>query len=486
MSSSGSTVELSREDIAAEDQWLRSLGLTPPAGHLLLERPFAEPLGRRSYLVPARWHWDESPATVIPRHFVADLDILETAMRKSYVGWETAQSRGWNWPAFFEDWRRQLSRAGDRVTTTEAFEPWKKLLDYQLDNHSGPVGFDRFRRLSWTACLTTRPAGPIVEPIAHEPRRAWLAGPAGLQPCWALSGPWRGNPFQSVRDSGGNLLQAHPAASDPAARRESIRALSGNNAENLCYRRLAGDIAYVRVPPDLSYSIAPDLPETHRNGSIIFDLRWNRGGAAQMVLPFIERLVGQLDVPYGLRRKESCLSRAFAWGHAQLRLKDIAGPLSGGALQIARDALARVTNPASGDCGVRWHERAAQWCWRDRHPPSEAGPRIIVLVDQDCGSDGELLVFQLGSLPHSVIVGPNTAGVAGFAQPGYFVLPRTRIRFRLAMALTDLYGDGRAVDGYGLESDVLLPSDLFLDVKATTELARQIETGYTREPCSQL
>ena len=78
------------------------------------------------------------------------------------------------------------------------------------------------------------------------------------------------------------------------------------------------------------------------------------------------------------------------------------------------------------------------------------------MINRHCGSDCEYLVHVLAAYPHSLIVGANTYGVAQFTQPRYFVLPKTKIPFRLARGMSDMYGDMRSVDGYGLDVDVLL------------------------------
>ena len=33
------------------------------------------------------------------------------------------------------------------------------------------------------------------------------------------------------------------------------------------------------------------------------------------------------------------------------------------------------------------------------------------------------------------------------------------MQFRIALGMSDFYGDGRSVDGYGLDVDVVLPSE---------------------------
>jgi hypothetical protein len=54
------------------------------------------------------------------------------------------------------------------------------------------------------------------------------------------------------------------------------------------------------------------------------------------------------------------------------------------------------------------------------------------------------------------IVGSNSFGVAQYIQPGYSVLPHTRLPFRIALGTSDGYGDNRSFDGYGFDVDILL------------------------------
>ncbi len=91
--------------------------------------------------------------------------------------------------------------------------------------------------------------------------------------------------------------------------------------------------------------------------------------------------------------------------------------------------------------------------------PPAGKPRLLVLVDNECGSDCEFMAYLLAAESGSVIAGENTFGVGQFIQPGYFILPHTRLQFRLALGMSDFYGDGRSVDGYGLDVDVVLPSE---------------------------
>jgi hypothetical protein len=51
----------------------------------------------------------------------------------------------------------------------------------------------------------------------------------------------------------------------------------------------------------------------------------------------------------------------------------------------------------------------------------------------------------------------NTLGVVQFIQPGYSVLPHTGLHYRIALGMSNFYGDNRSYDGYGLDVDVILP-----------------------------
>jgi hypothetical protein len=82
------------------------------------------------------------------------------------------------------------------------------------------------------------------------------------------------------------------------------------------------------------------------------------------------------------------------------------------------------------------------------------------------------MTYILGGLPDTVIAGTSTFGVMGFSQPGYFVLPHSRVPFRIALSRTDAYGDERSVDGYGITVDVLLPSAQSQSQQSITALAQ--------------
>ena len=95
----------------------------------------------------------------------------------------------------------------------------------------------------------------------------------------------------------------------------------------------------------------------------------------------------------------------------------------------------------------------------------------MLLVDGQCASDCEWLTYLLASRPHTLIVGENTYGVAQFTQPHYFVLPNSRVPFRIASGVSDFYGYGRSIDGYGFDVDILLSTEGDWDADFLTSMA---------------
>jgi hypothetical protein len=89
----------------------------------------------------------------------------------------------------------------------------------------------------------------------------------------------------------------------------------------------------------------------------------------------------------------------------------------------------------------------------------EASPdqlKLILLVDNYCGSDCETAVQSLTLTFPTLIAGTNTMGLCQYTAPRGSVLPFTNVRVRMAEGMSDLFGDNRSVDGFGLPVDLLL------------------------------
>jgi C-terminal processing protease CtpA/Prc len=128
-------------------------------------------------------------------------------------------------------------------------------------------------------------------------------------------------------------------------------------------------------------------------------------------------------------------------------------------------------------CPVRVEEEHTAWNYRQhRYPAAVKGskPRLLVLVDNGCGSDCEYVAYVLAASPGSVIAGENTFGVGQFIQPGYLSLPHSHLEFRIAMGMSDNYGDGRSFDGYGLDVDIVLDSEEAQSAAAILRLAETL------------
>jgi hypothetical protein len=494
------TLQLLPEEIKDEDNWLRTLGLKLPASSVLLQSPFASPLLRRSYLVPATWHWQPLPELVAPDRLARDLPCLQVAIEKAYVGWERAAAAGWNWAEFFDRWEKTL--LSDRrweMPAHEAFAPWYALLRFQPDNHSGPRVANPRHDFSRTVYVTEPPPGAFkfwrnsegeiggidsTDP-AQLAWQAYLPDLAGgeLRPVWAMSHPARYGKWEAV-NADGRWIPIEQAAGFEQQRLDSVSAMLSGERDDLQYRRLSPEVAYLRIPT-LSYTLAQQALQ-HREWlpadgftakNLVVDLRGNLGGAADIVSTVLNQLKGWREqkqrISFSLSSKESCLTDSLQWGHVQYLLANVKGILPARLRQIVQAVLYRVLLPSDLDCAVTFREHKSevnytqhQYPWQ----PRAGEPRIVILADGDCGSDGEFLVYSLALIPGSVVIGTCTAGVAQFARPGYFVLPSSRVGFRLASALSDIAGGNRSFDGYGLRMDVLTPQDAPLGIDSLLKL----------------
>jgi C-terminal processing protease CtpA/Prc len=209
----------------------------------------------------------------------------------------------------------------------------------------------------------------------------------------------------------------------------------------------------------------PTLPKTAGHEQVlIVDLRGNDGGDAP-----VEAMARWLDLAsvrpafkFERRQPKSCLYDALRWGYTQVTIQNLKPPISDalrGNLQRSLDGL--FAKSPEG-CPMRMEVERSDWNYRKhRYPtdPVRGRPRLLVLVDEGCGSDCEYMAYVLAANPGSVIAGQNTYGVGQFIQPGYFILPNSRVKFRIALGMSDDYGDGRSFDGYGLDVDVVLDAE---------------------------
>jgi hypothetical protein len=489
-------LKITPEERAEEARWLASLGVKTPASGWPLEEPFATPFTRRSLIVPTAWYRQPQPSIVRADLFREDVKLLHKIMETAYGGWEVARRRGWNWDRFFRDWDDALVARGSReLPVTEAFAPWRKLMAVQLDNHSGPLAenFLAFgHSFSWSAVLAKPPAEPCTEfrnakgaiyaiessdPAQQPKRREDFAG----KPVHYIVSTLSKGPVAAVH-CGAAWIPAQPAwMPEEDERAANVRALAQTEKDVPTFRSISSRIAYIRFPsffkPDVERIL--ELEETlkgarHNEELLVVDLRGNGGGDRR-----VEAISYWTTLPsFGAARRvgASCLYPALRWGYGQISSSGLKPPISAmrrSSLQQSLDELQHDDDPA---CPPKFNEIPANSNYTDhRYPQAPAGrTRVLALIDNFCGSDCESAVQLIAAIPGSVIAGVNTFGVAQYIQPGYFILPRTRLGFRIALGTSDPYGDGRSFDGYGFDPDILLPSKEDQSPEAIIKLAERL------------
>lgn len=448
--------------ISEEQQWLKQLGL--PQRNYLQRQRFTGPVPAHSFLSPASWYRTEARDPVRVSDLLNDLPWLKLAMEAGYAAWELLANRGWDWDDFFDRWTVALrSQTHPTLTAVEAFGPFQLLVEYQLDNHTGValpgVTAQHYSRSffctsgSQEAVSAVRNGlGQIFQMRAGDPanrlRETWLFENSELRRGYAFSCPsWYGA-VEAVK-SGGEWMSVTPAENGAACILPAV------------YNRLSDEVAYLRISslsPEANEHLASFrewLPSDVRTAeTLIIDVRGNQGGMHTGVLAMLHFITGQpVALSTTLRRKRSWLTPALTWGflqHKYAHLQHVAGPLQK-YLRRAFDDLFAPPPPQT-----TFGEYRSPWCYGQHRFPS-GRPRIIVVADNASASDGEALVYMLAAIPDTLVVGSDTAGVGEFTNPGYFILPYTRIPFRIAMGISDIYGDGRSFEGYGLNPDILIP-----------------------------
>jgi hypothetical protein len=488
---------LTQADRDGEVQWLQSLGLKPPAAEWPLENPYAMPFTRRSLVVPTEWYRQKRPVTLRADLFREDIKLLRRVMETAYGGWEAARKRGWDWDAFFQAWDADLAGRGEaEIPIADAFAQWRKFMEVQLDNHSGPLagGFAvTGQALSWSAVLAREPTGTCTElrnnksatfPInvadpAQQPKKR---EDIGGRPVTYIVATTAKGPVTAVH-CGDAWIPAAPAwfTEGSAERFAVIKELSQSEKDVPLFRSISPRIGYLRFPTfskpnvELIRKLEPEVrARTHNEELLIVDLRGNGGG--DMRIDAVGNWVPLRHVDGARRVGASCLYPALRWGYTQVSSSNVKPPISNalrGNMQRSLGNLMQKDDPA---CPAKFNETVAKWGFTQHKYPSKphGKTRLLVLIDNWCGSDCEGAVIGLASVPGTVIAGVNTFGVAQFIQPGYFVLPQTRLPFRVALGTADHYGDGRSFDGYGFDVDIVLAEKKDQSGEAILRLAERL------------
>lgn len=477
---------LTTAEIKAEDAYLGQFGLIVPDGSFLKEHPFEPPWTSHSLLMPSSWLPEPGIKRLLGSHRVradmllADLDVLEPVMQRTYGGWDSAEARGWKWNQWFADWRKQLATAGRKeLPFNEAFAPIDALLAFQRDNHT-QIPLTRLTGDgSQTAVLASAPGAPCVEirasnglfPMAandagQQARSAklWNAGANTFAVANYIAMPASHGTPQAVR-CGGTWIPLLPVGNRTGSLSLQLNKLweEAVSHDQPRIERLGEGIAYARLPTFAWQNYeqvsrqnwAKRRPEDR---VLIIDMRDNGGGSAEYGLEMLkdwidEQRMVQFD-SLGSQITSSCLYAPLKWDYSF----QSAPTISSGHKKYLQSLLDRMSQPYPPGCPRTVDTKPTQWTYlQHRFEPKPGNLRLIALVNSRCGSDCELLTAMLASLPETIVVGANTFGVCQFIQPGYSVLPHTGLRYRISLGMSNYYGDNRSVDGYGLNVDVVLP-----------------------------
>jgi hypothetical protein len=412
---------------------------------------------------------------------LADLDVLEPVMERAYGGWNSAAARGWNWSEWFADWRKQLAAKGSaEISFDHAFAPIDALIAFQRDNHTQiPLNRRPTSDGSQSALLASAPGAPCEEISAggnsysiaandagQQVRTAklWKSGSKRFADASYISMPSSYGAPQSVRCDGA-WIPLHPIASPGGAGWSSVlRAMWRElRRERVHIERLGDDVAYARLPT-FSWQ---DYEQVSRAGwaqrrpgdrVLIVDLRDNGGGSWGYGLDTLKDWIDESRlVPVGDLGRElisSCLYPPLRWNYSIQSTPTILPDQKG----FLQDQLYQMAKPYPPGCPRTVAVSPPKWTYLQRRfDPKPGDLRILVLVNSRCGSDCEFLTTELASLPNTIVAGVNTFGVGQFIQPGYSVLPHTGLSYRIALGRSNIYGDNRSFDGYGLDVDLVLP-----------------------------
>jgi Peptidase family S41 len=485
------SVRVPQAQVDAENARWSALGVELPPGGIVLQHPYAAPYSNRSFIVPFAWYSrflntlrEKKDVPVNAAALREDLPVLKLLLEKAYAGYEPAASRGWSWNGMFRDWDAQLARSANKnIPLRDAFAPWGRLEDVQLDNHSGVPGLTDFGSGSTSAVLDGDPHGGCSElrfangraqrlslhDAGQQPHAVQAWNGAQLSPAWYVSYPKRLGTATSLH-CGTREITLTAAAQSPAPSQTPV------------YTMLTNGIAYLRLPTftdannDALHAALSKASDLGKERLVIFDLRGNDGGNAPSDILTNWFAESAVEIASGMSQAgtSSCFATALQFGLQQQLLSGLKPPVSPALQQGLQQLVDGLKGSSTPGCSVQPQVKTSDRSMRDHHfvlhfrQPDQT--RIVALVDSGCGSDCEYMTYILGGLPGTVIAGTSTFGVMGFTQPGYFVLPHSRVPFRIALSRTDAYGDERSVDGYGIAVDILLPTPQSQSQQALTAL----------------
>jgi len=493
---SSSPVRVPQSEIDAVNIRWQSLGVVLPNGGIVLAEPFQPPYSNRSFIVPPTWFWDVAGRhlhnpnfTVSAANMRADLPVLRLLLQKVYIAYQSAEDRGWNWDAWFDSWDQALAGDGDaQISLHAALAPWGKLVDFQPDGHLGPfiAGFNNFARgSSVTAELASAPAGTcttihfvnggsialLPTDTGRQPHAVHAWNGARLLPAWYIDYPQREGQASSIDCAGKNIAL-------------QMTAQPRRGSAGPVYQPLGNGIAYLRAPFLFDYAnnraLGNVLSKAHGVGKervLLFDLRGNGGGAAPTNLLtywFSQSEIAAASLIGDRETTDSCFKNGLMFNMFQYFSYTLRPPLSPDMKHWMQHVVDGLSGPTQANgCDVK--EKVTYGA-----PPPPQTPfteqrsthgrtRVVVLIDNGCGSDCVRMAVVLSRLPDTAIAGTSLGEASSFgtAVPALVVLPHTRIPFIMGTEM----GSERQKGIGEITVDVLLPTMHSQEMRSLIALA---------------
>ena len=415
--------------------------------------------------------------------------------------------------------------------------PLNKFKEFQIDNHTHfltrippggptPENFDtfllNFAQPSQTYVLAQTPSsscdgatlanGSGIDLVAidqgQQPRAVQVltSSSALFETRYYLSQPIKRD-LVSVT-CGGKIIPLSKAFTPGYRDRlENIGALATQDSDRASMRHISDGIAYLRLPTFYDDEMGPKCTSSQQisipsgfgtEKVLVIDLRNNHGGsfvgcAKKALSPWMNLTAEMVIRTISKTTRRSCLVRSTTYGPIDTMgwIPAADRIVNHGLTDDLRRDLQSATDdifasPAGAEC--QWEDEVttstlnmSQHTGREFFKASADQLKLILLVDNYCGSDCETAVQSLTMTFPTLIVGTNTMGICQYTVPRTSILPFTNTQVRIAEGMSEPFGAKRSVDGFGLPVDVLLTTKESQSAHGIEDLVLKL-AGKTKRP----
>jgi hypothetical protein len=363
---------------------------------------------------------------------LADLAFLHQLLRRQYAGYpDWLQQRGFDPDLFFAHWMDTVRAAGSAIGFHAGIvEPLVALRHIVPDHHllirgAGPA-------LDADPRLVCREYQAVVPDDAPVPAADALVGIPGARPATLRTAPLLradgriatvltisasgGAPALTLRPDGREIvLRPRPPTPVLAPDLPAYEHRAVGDTTVITLRSFATTTA---VRQQLR-RLADDYPEHARRPTLLIDLRGNQGGSLEYLRAWIAQ------------------ARQGEWrSHPYQEVVGALWPC--GPWNVAVERQIREGTVDLPEARAERERLRAAWSHPPPAPPSRLGlglqrgrathpytGRVVVLLDRNAGSSGELAALDLRRALGAVLVGERSAGTMQYGEVRRFVLPHT-------------------------------------------------------------